>query len=131
MITVDLHGIIVGVESPLKWRLIIRMILPSLINCIFMYLFFTINRGIDLAGSTIGIAYVGTMCSQSSSVGVTQDWSHSVDAVGSTAAHELGHNFNMDHDNGPQSMCNYHATYLDYLFALQGLVCVVILLEDV
>lgn len=31
-----------------------------------------------------------------------------MDAVGSTAAHELGHIFNMDHDNDPQRMCNYH-----------------------
>ena len=35
-----------------------------------------------------------------SSVGVSQDRRSGVDAVGSTAAHELGHILNMQHDDG-------------------------------
>ena len=34
-----------------------------------IYIFYS---GIDIAGSTVGIAYVGTMCNYDSSVGVTQ-----------------------------------------------------------
>ena len=46
----------------------------------------------------MGIAFVGTMCSTTSSVGVTQDGGRSLSSVASTAAHELGHVFNMNHD---------------------------------
>ena len=35
-----------------------------------------------------------------SSVGVTQDGGRAVSSTGSTAAHELGHEFNMGHDAG-------------------------------
>ena len=54
--------------------------------------------GINLDGSTIGIAFIGSMCSNTHSVGVTQDGGRSLALVASTAAHELGHIFNMDHD---------------------------------
>ena len=40
------------------------------------------------------------MCSRLSSVGLSQDRRSGVDSVGSTAAHELGHIFNMAHDDG-------------------------------
>ena len=60
----------------------------------------SIDRNIDIAGSTVGISFLGTMC-DSSSVGVSQDRHSSVDAVGSTAAHQLGHILNMNHDDGP------------------------------
>ena len=63
------------------------IIIPS-----FMY------SGIDLTGSTVGIAFVGTMCSPTSSVGVTQDGGRSLSSTTSVAAHELGHVFNMNHD---------------------------------
>ena len=43
------------------------------------------------------------MCNEFTSVGLSQDRRSGVDAVGSTAAHELGHIFNMDHDDDPQS----------------------------
>ena len=57
-------------------------------------------RGINLNGNTVGIAFTGTMCNDRSSLGVTQDGRGSgVEAVGSTAAHELGHILNMDHDD--------------------------------
>ena len=61
----------------------------------------TFHRGVDLNGNTVGIAFIRAMCSDSNSVGVTQDGGGSLDQVGSTAAHELGHIFNMDHDSSP------------------------------
>lgn len=41
---------------------------------------------------------MGTMCSPTSSVGLTQDGGRSLASTASTAAHELGHIFNMNHD---------------------------------
>ena len=58
------------------------------------------RRGIDISGNTVGFAFVGTMCSTLSSIGLSQDRRSGVDSVGSTAAHELGHIFNMAHDDG-------------------------------
>ena len=60
----------------------------------------TCYRHIDLAGSTIGIAFTSTMCSSTSSVGLSQD--RGTDGVFSTAAHELGHIMNMDHDDASE-----------------------------
>lgn len=56
-------------------------------------------RGIDITGNTVGLAFVGTMCSQSNT-GLTQDGGRSLAATVTTAAHELGHIFNMNHDDG-------------------------------
>ena len=50
-------------------------------------------------GQTIGIAPVGAMCTSFSN-GVTQDTGSSVASVGATAAHEMGHIFDMNHDDG-------------------------------
>ena len=66
--------------------------------CMVMIVFFFFHSGIDLEGSTVGIAFVGTMCSSTNSVGVTQDGGRSLSSTASTAAHELGHIFNMGHD---------------------------------
>ena len=57
-------------------------------------------RGIDLTDNTVGIAFTGVMCSDRSSVGVTQDGGRSTLSTVTTAAHELGHIFNMLHDDG-------------------------------
>ena len=57
-------------------------------------------RGIDIDGSTVGISYVGTMCRRLSSSGLSQDGGRSLNGVVTTAAHELGHTFNMNHDDG-------------------------------
>ena len=62
------------------------------------------HRGNDFSGSTIGIAYLNTMCG-SASVGIVQDGHGSATATGSTFAHELGHLFNMGHDG---SRCYLH-----------------------
>ena len=66
----------------------------------------------------MGVAFIGTMCLYEQSVGVTQvlisvtyhnnkynnhftqDYSSSVFSVGATATHELGHIFDMEHDDG-------------------------------
>ena len=56
--------------------------------------------GINLDGNVIGIAPMGTMCKGSTSAGLTQGTGSSLAFVASTAAHELGHIFNMYHDNG-------------------------------
>ena len=56
------------------------------------------HSGIDLSGTTVGFAFVGTMCSETSSVGLTQDGGRSLSSTASIAAHELGHIFNMNHD---------------------------------
>ena len=62
---------------------------------------------IDLTGSTIGIAFVGTMCSATASVGLTQDTGRSESSVGATATHELGHIMNMEHDDDCELGCTY------------------------
>ena len=44
----------------------------------------------------MGLAFTGAMCG-SQSVGLTQDGGRSLTSVVSTAAHELGHIFDMTH----------------------------------
>ena len=78
------------------------MILISYL-CILIY-----TSGMDLSGDTVGVAYTHTMCSDTHSVGVTQDGGRSLSAVASTAAHELGHNFNMAHDGSLVHMFVIH-----------------------
>ena len=46
----------------------------------------------------MGLAFVGTMCS-SSATAETRDGGRMLEATASTAAHELGHNLNMVHDD--------------------------------
>ncbi|XP_015283270.1 PREDICTED: zinc metalloproteinase-disintegrin-like ohanin [Gekko japonicus] len=55
--------------------------------------------GIDFDGPTVGLAYVGTMCSAAHSSGVVQDHNTNPIAIGATMAHEMGHNFGMNHDS--------------------------------
>jgi len=56
---------------------------------------------VDLSGTTVGLAFVGTMCDEFSSVGLTQDGGvRPLDSVVTIASHEVGHNFNMRHDDG-------------------------------
>ena len=58
------------------------------------------DRGVNLRGNVVGLAFVGTMCSSRNSVGLTQDRQAPASRVAITASHELGHIFNMDHDDG-------------------------------
>ncbi|KAF7687655.1 zinc metalloproteinase-disintegrin-like crotastatin [Silurus meridionalis] len=53
--------------------------------------------GIDFEGSTVGLAFIGTLCS-GHSTGIIQDHSPRAIAVGATLAHEMGHNLGMNHD---------------------------------
>ena len=56
-------------------------------------------RGKDLHGSVACRTYVGTMCSDEDAVGLVQDTGRSVQSVGATAATNMGHMFNMHHDD--------------------------------
>ncbi|XP_062399142.1 disintegrin and metalloproteinase domain-containing protein 28 [Sardina pilchardus] len=53
--------------------------------------------GIDFDGSTVGLAFIGTLCFDHST-GVVQDHNNRAIAVGATLSHEMGHNFGMSHD---------------------------------
>lgn len=52
---------------------------------------------IDFEGSTVGLAFIGTLCS-GHSTGVIQDHNSNAIAVGATLSHEMGHNLGMNHD---------------------------------
>ncbi|XP_036453740.1 disintegrin and metalloproteinase domain-containing protein 28 isoform X1 [Colossoma macropomum] len=53
--------------------------------------------GIDFEGATVGLAFIGTLCS-GHSTGVIQDHNPLAIAVGATLSHEMGHNLGMNHD---------------------------------
>ncbi|XP_053277837.1 disintegrin and metalloproteinase domain-containing protein 28 isoform X1 [Pleuronectes platessa] len=61
--------------------------------------------GIDFEGPTVGLAFIGTLCS-GHSVGVVQDHNDRAIAVGATLAHEMGHNLGMDHDDSSACSCS-------------------------
>uniref|UniRef100_A0A087XLJ6 ADAM metallopeptidase domain 28 n=1 Tax=Poecilia formosa TaxID=48698 RepID=A0A087XLJ6_POEFO len=61
--------------------------------------------GIDFEGATVGLAYIGTLCTDHS-VGVVQDHNTRAIAVGATLAHEMGHNLGMSHDDSSACSCS-------------------------
>ena len=65
-------------------------------NSITLFFF---NRAIDFIPNYLGLAYINKMCSQKS-VALVKDTHYSVTGTGTVFAHELGHLFDMYHDNG-------------------------------
>ncbi|KAJ8254698.1 hypothetical protein GJAV_G00196180 [Gymnothorax javanicus] len=62
--------------------------------------------GVSFQGTTIGLAPLKAMCSEYQSGGVNSDHSDSAVGVAATMAHEMGHNFGMNHDVG--GCCQAH-----------------------
>ncbi|XP_052007676.1 disintegrin and metalloproteinase domain-containing protein 8a [Xyrauchen texanus] len=75
----------------LKWRQDILLKRKKHDNAHFI-------TSIDFHGSTVGLATMNAMCSQSSGA-VNEDHNINPIAVASTIAHEMGHNLGMSHDN--------------------------------
>lgn len=57
----------------------------------------------NLDGSTIGIAYLDSLCDKRNAVGLTESRNTWLDSL--VAAHEMGHNFGADHDGDSQGSC--------------------------
>ncbi|MEC7724330.1 MAG: M12 family metallo-peptidase [Planctomycetota bacterium] len=57
--------------------------------------------GRNLTGSTIGVAYLGVICSQGNAYGLSQsDFTNNFNRRVGLTCHELGHNFSAPHCNG-------------------------------
>lgn len=56
------------------------------------------SRRIQFEGGVVGKALKGPICTYEFSGGVSMDHSNVIGLVATTVAHELGHNFGMEHD---------------------------------
>lgn len=54
--------------------------------------------GVDLDGSVVGIAWVGSVCETVTGAGLSQDYSSNMNTLVSLTAHEIGHNLAARHD---------------------------------
>jgi Metallo-peptidase family M12/Domain of unknown function DUF11 len=61
--------------------------------------------GRNLDGTTVGSAYIGTLCQRSYGVGLTESRGRGATIESLIAAHEIGHNFGAVHDGDPAGEC--------------------------
>jgi hypothetical protein len=61
--------------------------------------------GRDLDGTTVGIAYIGALCSPQFGVSLSQAVGLSPTTAALVIAHEIGHNFGAEHDGELDSAC--------------------------
>lgn len=61
--------------------------------------------GLDFCSSTVGYAYLSSMCYKPASGGINQV-SQVNQQTANIVAHEIGHNFNMQHDGGSSNNCD-------------------------
>ncbi|KAM5264110.1 disintegrin and metalloproteinase domain-containing protein 28 [Ctenodactylus gundi] len=73
----------------------------------------------DFSGSTVGLAFMSSMCSPYHAVGIVQDHSSNHLRVAGTMAHEMGHNLGMIHDSYdckcPSTVCVMKKTVSFYI----------------
>lgn len=61
--------------------------------------------GRDLDGTTVGIAFIDSICHRQFGAGLTEARNRSVWIESLIAAHEMGHNFGAPHDGDPDEAC--------------------------
>lgn len=78
-----------------KWRK--KSLLPRIKHDVAQLV---VGRPDTYSGGVLGMAYVGTVCSGSTSGGINVFSNDNVPFFSTVVAHEMGHNLGMNHDNG-------------------------------